>query len=210
MSLYRPETKMKVVTLNIPGKTTVTSKNRCDLERTPKWVKRNREIGNLGEYIAELYLQKSKRLDNVYLVAEDSDDCGYDILAFLYGKEVFYEVKTTTISPGNSIDFFITQNELSFAEAKGDAYAVFYIQIDEKKNEATGRIIHNIFSKIGPFLPIHGKISDEVSVLTEQYRITLHITDEYSPINLSDEMAAILFKVKTLIDSGVKVGADVN
>lgn len=90
---------------------------------------RNRKLGRDGEeLVLEFERQRLAAIDRLdlakkirWILEEDGDGAGYDILSFdAKGEERFLEVKTTV---GSDITpFYITRNELSFSSERPEAF----------------------------------------------------------------------------------------
>lgn len=94
--------------------------------------KQNSMIGFLGEQIVLKY-EKDKLSDDLNLAQQiehvsqtKGDGLGYDILSFdSQGNEIFIEVKTTT--QGKNTPFYMSSNEVSFANKHPDNYFLYRV-----------------------------------------------------------------------------------
>lgn len=112
-------------------------------ELIAKRNKRNTLIGNLGEEIAQAYLQTVySRVRRISIVAGKSG-YGYDLLA---DGHLCFEVKTST---AKSFEFEITFNELFIANEKRNDYYIFYIALDTGSRTASGFIFNHPVEKFG-------------------------------------------------------------
>lgn len=109
-----------------------------NLEFSPLWVKHNVSIGNMGEIIAQMYLEKMYPRQTERISLEDSSR-GFDIQV---GKQ-YFEVKT---SYTDSLSFNISYHELMTAKKYKINYNLFYIQCH--KDSAKGIIIHDLFETL--------------------------------------------------------------
>lgn len=127
---------------------------------------RNRALGEEGERLvfnnekSKLRLGGRKDLaKNVRWIAkEEGDGAGYDILSFDDRGEVRYiEVKSTT--GGDRTPFFITRNELAFANAKRENYHLLRLYD---------------FRRLPQAFEIHGELEKFIRLSTETYRADFH------------------------------------
>ena len=104
---------------------------------------RNRQLGKLGEervfHSERARLQAAGRDDLSrkvrWVVQEDGDGAGYDVLSFTErGEERFLEVKTTAGS--EQTPFYISSNEKRFSEERRDAFRIFRLYDFARKPKA--------------------------------------------------------------------------
>lgn len=95
---------------------------------------RNRKLGLLGEKLVLEYEKKRLSDEGLMHLAEavlhtsvvEGDGAGYDIRSFgSEGKHLFIEVKTTR--GGADTDFFMSINEVRFAEQHADRYCLYRV-----------------------------------------------------------------------------------
>lgn len=98
--------------------------------------RKNSETGKRGELLVLKYERKkliengfADRVGDIKWVANDSDSTGYDIESFelIEGelKKIYIEVKTTTSK--NDLGFFISKNELDFADANKPSFKLYRV-----------------------------------------------------------------------------------
>jgi hypothetical protein len=108
----------------------------------------NKSIGDAGEkWILELEREKLIQVGKESLAnkikwvsREDGDSLGYDILSYDDIDEcpIYIEVKTT--SSGKKQPFYLTENELRFAEENGNAQYCIYRVFDFSIENKTGKL----------------------------------------------------------------------
>jgi hypothetical protein len=125
----------------------------------------NRKLGEAGESFVIDYeryrMEKAGRSDLVHEIEWTSkakgDGAGYDIRSFIpeRDEELFIEVKTT--NSGKYQPFYISENEVAFAEQNSDKY-----------------VLYRVFQfKVSPKLfALHGNLSDHVHLIPKSYRAT--------------------------------------
>ena len=95
---------------------------------------KKRDLGLIGEELVikyeTQYLKSINRSDLaekiVHVSVIEGDGAGYDIKSFdEHGNEKFIEVKTT--KEGINTDFFMSPNELRFAERHGNNYFIYRV-----------------------------------------------------------------------------------
>jgi len=126
---------------------------------------RNKRLGFQGERWvleyerARLRFERCSNLaENVrHISFEEGDGAGYDILSYnMNGTQRYIEVKTTT---GNiNTPFYITPNELRFAEEKVDSYCLY-------------RVFE--FNKSPKMYVIEGSLKDKYQVYPSMYQVCI-------------------------------------
>lgn len=115
-----------------------------ELEECPKWVSKQIASGILGELIMCAYLKRHYKV--VEHVSPIDSSLGYDIKVTDNGKEMAFEVKTTTQNSGK---LYITYNELNIANKMKDTYNIFYLVINKSKKSVKGYLINNPIKSLG-------------------------------------------------------------
>lgn len=114
-------------------------------EEDNNWLDENKQIGEIGELIAEAYLKSKYK--NVKIVS-DNAKLGYDIEVIENQKKLQFEVKTAQ----NHFGFHITKNELINAVKYSDTYNIFFIKLNEEDKRniiIDGYIINNPIQLFG-------------------------------------------------------------
>jgi len=127
---------------------------------------RNKELGLAGEkLVLELEKQQLIKLgrkdlaEKVRLVSETlGDGAGYDVASFSAdGESKYIEVKTT--SGAKVVSFFMSSNELAFAQTYKDNYYLYRVfEYDKNTNTAKCFILKNIEEELN-FSPIQFRVS---------------------------------------------------
>lgn len=108
-------------------------------EEDNNWLDENKQVGEIGELIAEAYLKSKYK--NVKIVS-DNAKLGYDIEVSENQRKLQFEVKTAQ----NHFGFHITKNELINAVKYSDTYNIFFIKLNEEDKRniiVEGYIINN-------------------------------------------------------------------
>lgn len=114
-------------------------------EEDNNWLDENKQVGEIGELIAEAYLKSKYK--NVKIVS-DNAKLGYDIEVIENQKKLQFEVKTAQ----NHFGFHITKNELINAVKYSDTYNIFFIKLNEEDKRniiIDGYIINNPIQLFG-------------------------------------------------------------
>jgi len=125
------------------------------------------KYGLPGEEIVLAYervrLSNAKRADLAarvrHVAVEEGDGAGYDVLSYEEdGKELYVEVKTST--GGKESMFFLTSNELAFAERYPDQYAIYRVYAYDPRQ------------RIGKLFVLRGDPKAHVELTPTQFRAT--------------------------------------
>ena len=118
-----------------PSKRQMNKRDKIEFERENK---NKHYLGKQGELIVQKLEKEFLKNNNLMNLVEkvkqvslDNDSLGYDILSFdEQGNEKYIEVKSTTKSPSNEVNFFISSNQLKVAEKTDNYY--FYVVFNAK------------------------------------------------------------------------------
>lgn len=157
--------------------------DNTEQDECPKWVSKQIANGILGELIVCAYLKKNCKV--VERVSTRDSSLGYDIREKDEGKEIAYEVKTTTQKCGK---LYITYNELDTANKMNENYNIFYLVIDKSIKRVTGYLINNPIISLGINIEELQQVKEyeNVSIAPNSYIIQLkqNFFEDLEPIQL--------------------------
>ena len=95
----------------------------------------------------------------IHVAKEKGDGAGYDVLSYFEdGREMFIEVKATTLGPRT--DFLISANEIAFSAEYANQYRLYRLyHLDEKASAAD-------------FFILEGDIREQFQVIPTEYRVS--------------------------------------
>ncbi|MBR6567418.1 MAG: DUF3883 domain-containing protein [Clostridia bacterium] len=120
-----------------------TSSDNSLQNETYDWVEKQKDLGNKGEKIVELYLKEKHNSTKV--TKQKDDSAGYDLDVDIPGVVPYIEVKTTSERKKH---FLVSYNEIKVAKEKGSDYQIYFVCL-KNKVEGTIYVIENPFVTLG-------------------------------------------------------------